>query len=489
MNYTEELAETTSQVERPAGEQEEEKHHGWLATLREALVGSRQDFTQGDIRRAIILLSVPMILEMMMESLFGLVDAFWISKLGADAVASVAAVGITESMLTLVFTVAMGLSTGVIATVARRIGEKDMEGAAVTAAQSIFIAIVVSIPISLIGIFYTPALFRMMGASETVITAGAGYGQVILGANVIIMLLFLLNGVFRGSGDAAIAMRVLWIANIINIILVPFFVFGLGPFPKLGVMGSAVATSIGRGTGVLIQLWYLTSGRGRVHIRFDQIRLRWDVMSKLFRLSLGGMFQILVATSSWIFLVRIISTFGEQAVAGYTIAIRIIIFSILPSFGLASAAATLVGQNLGAGKPERSEKSVWMAGHFNLVFMLAISVVYIVFAEDLIKIFLDDPQAIPYGRDCLRYVAFGYAFYAYGMVVVQAFNGAGDTATPTKINLLCHWVIQIPLAYSLAILAGFGPKGVYSSIAIAESVLAVVGILVFRRGTWKLKKV
>jgi putative MATE family efflux protein len=312
---------------------------------------------------------------------------------------------------------------------------------------------------------------------------------VILGANVIIMLLFLLNAVFRGSGDAAIAMRVLWVANVINIILVPFFVFGIGPFPELGVMGSSVATSIGRGTGVLIQLYYLTSGRARVHVRLSQLRIKPEVMFKLFRLSLGGMFQILVATSSWIFLVRIISAFGAQAVAGYTIAIRIIIFSILPSFGMSSAAATLVGQNLGAGKPDRAEKSVWMTSHFNFVFMFTVSLIYIVFAEGLIKIFIDDPQVVPYGRDCLRYVAYGYAFYAYGMIVVQAFNGAGDTTTPTFINLFCHWLIQLPLAYGLSIWAAMGPRGVYIAIAIAESLVAVVGILMFRRGTWKEKKV
>lgn len=484
MNSTEELTQTTTQQEQT--EQQVQRKTNWLATLREAVRGSKQDFTEGDIRRAIVLLSVPMILEMMMESLFGIVDVFFVAKLGKEAVT---AVGITESMLALVFTVAMGLGTAVIATVARRIGEKDPEGAATAAAQSIFSAIIVSIPISIVGIFFMPNLLRLMNASEAVIATGAGYGQVILGANVIIMLLFLLNSVFRGSGDAAIAMRVLWIANIINIILVPFFVFGIGPFPELGVMGSAVATTIGRGTGVLIQLYYLTSGKARVHVRPSQLRFQADVMLKLFRLSLGGMFQILIATSSWIFLVRIVNAFGEQAGAGYTIAIRIIIFSILPSFGMSSAAATLVGQNLGAGKPERAEKSVWMTGHFNFVFMLGISIIYILFAENLIKLFISDPQVIPYGTDCLRYISFGYAFYAYGMIVVQSFNGAGDTTTPTFINLLCHWLIQIPLAYSLAVLAGLGPRGVFIAIAIAESLVAVVGIVMFRRGKWKEQKV
>lgn len=482
MHSTEEITQTTTQQE--SIEQQEQPTPGWLATFREAIRGSKQDFTQGDIRRAIILLSVPMILEMLMESLFGIVDAFWVAKLGKEALA---AVGLTESMLSLVFTVAMGLSTGVIATVARRIGEKDPEGASVTAAQSIFIALVVSIPISIAGIFFMPNLLRLMHASDAVISTGAGYGQVILGANVIIMLLFLLNGVLRGSGDASLAMRVLWIANVINIILVPFFVFGIGPFPKLGVMGSSVATSIGRGTGVLLQLYYLTSGKARVHIRLKQLRFKPEVMFKLFRLSLGGMLQILIATASWIGLARIIANFGDPAVAGYTIAIRIIIFSILPSFGMSNAAATLVGQNLGAKQPERAEKSVWMTGHFNFVFMLSISIIYILFAGHLIRIFTSDPEVIGYGTDCLRYVSFGYAFFAYGMVVVQSFNGAGDTTTPTFINLFCHWMLQIPLAYTLAMLAGMGPKGVYITIAIAESMVAVVSILLFRRGKWKTR--
>ena len=479
MNYTEELTQTIAP-------QETTTTHGVWATLREAVMGTHQDFTEGNIRRAIVLLSVPMILEMMMESLFGVVDAFWVAKLGADAVA---AVGITESMLSLVFTVAMGLSTAVIATVARRIGEKDPQGAATTAAQSIFIAIVVSIPISIVGIFYMPNLLRLMHATESVITTGAGYGQVILGANVIIMLLFLLNAVFRGSGDAAIAMRVLWIANIINIILVPLFVFGVGPFPKLGVMGSSVATSIGRGTGVAIQLYFLFSGRARVHVQLSQLRIQWNLMVKLIRLSLGGMFQILVATSSWIGLVFIISSFGKEAVAGYTLAIRIIIFSILPSWGMCNAAATLVGQNLGAGKPERAEKSVWVTGHYNAMFMVAISLIYIFFAESLLRIFTSEVAVITYGVDCLRYISFGYLFYAYGMVVVQSFNGAGDTFTPTLINLFCHWLFQIPLAYGLAIWAGWGPKGVFTAIALAESLVAVVGIILFRRGKWKTRKV
>ncbi len=477
MSYTEEVIETTTQ---------QEQQSGWFATLKEAVRGSNRNFTEVSIGRAIVLLSIPMILEMMMESLFGIVDVFFVARLGADAVA---AVGLTESMLTIVFTVAMGLSMAVTAVVARRIGEKDPEGASVVAAQAIFIAVIIALPIALIGIFYTPTLFRLMGASESVIATGGGFGQIILGANVIIMLLFMLNAVFRGAGDAAIAMRVLWIANIINIVLCPCFIFGFGPFPELGVMGSAVATSIGRGTGVLIQLYVLFSGKGRIHVGWKQMRLNFEVMIRLLRLSLGGMFQFLVAMASWIALVRIVSSFGANAVAGYTIAVRIIIFSLLPSWGMCNAAATLVGQNLGAGKPERAEKSVWKVGLINLIFLTGVGIIFFVFAESLIKIFTNDAEVIAYGVDCLRYVSYGYLFYGYGMVVVQAFNGAGDTYTPTMINLLCHWVIQIPIAYWLAMVAGFGPKGVFIAIAVAESAVAVVGILMFRRGKWKERKV
>ena len=454
--------------------------------LREAVVGSQRDFTEGPIGPAIFLLAVPMVLEMMMESLFGIINVFWVAHLGAEATATV---GITESLLTMVFAVAMGLSMATTATVARRIGEKDPAGASVAAVQSIILGVIVSIPVAIIAIAFAPQMFRLMGASDGVMNAGTGYAKVILGGNVVIMLLFLINAVFRGAGDASIAMRVLWIANAINIVLDPCLIFGLGPFPKLGVTGSGIATTIGRGTAVLVQLWFLFSGRGRVKIEWRQARLNLEVMMRMVRISLGGMFQFLVATASWLGLVRIVAVFGDAALAGYTVALRIIIFAILPSWGMSNAAATLVGQNLGAKKPARAERSVWVTGFANMCFLGLVAITFVTFAERLIGIFTTDPAVVPYGVAALRFISYGYVFYAYGMVVVQSFNGAGDTNTPTLINLACYWLIQIPLAYSLAIPLGFGAKGVFAAITIAESLLAVVAILAFRRGTWKTREV
>ncbi len=458
----------------------------WARFLREAVVGSRQDFTEGSIGRAIFLLAVPMVLEMMMESLFGIINVFWVARLGASAAATV---GITESLLTMVFAVALGLSMATTATVARRIGEKDHDGASIAAVQSIILGIVASIPVAVIAITFAPQMFKLMGASEAVTEIGSGYARVILGGNVVIMLLFLINAVFRGAGDASIAMRVLWIANAINIVLDPCLIFGLGPFPKLGVTGSAIATTIGRGTGVLVQLWFLFGGRGRVKVSWKQARVNVEVMLRMIRISLGGMFQFLVATASWVLLMRMVATFGDSALAGYTIALRIIIFAILPSWGMSNAAATLVGQNLGAGKPARAERSVWVTSFANMCFLGLVAIIFVTFAERLIGIFTTDPAVVPYGVACLRFISYGYIFYAYGMVMVQSFNGAGDTTTPTLINLGCYWLFQIPLAYTLAIPLGYGAKGIFVAITIAESMLAVVSVLVFRRGKWKTRKV
>ncbi len=454
--------------------------------LREAVVGSQRDFTEGSIGKAIFLLAVPMVLEMMMESLFGIINVFWVAHLGKEATATV---GITESLLTMVFAVAMGLSMATTATVARRIGEKEHYGAAIAAVQSIILGVVVSIPVAIVAIAFAPEMFKLMGASEGVIASGTGYARVILGGNVVIMQLFLINAVFRGAGDASIAMRVLWIANVINIVLDPCLIFGLGPFPRLGVTGSSIATTIGRGTGVAFQLWFLFSGRGRVKVDWHRAKLNIAVMTRLVRISLGGMFQFLVATASWLGLVRIVAVFGDAALAGYTVALRIIIFAILPSWGMSNAAATLVGQNLGAGKPARAERSVWVTGFANMCFLGLVAITFVTFAERLIGIFTTDPAVVPYGIAALRFISYGYIFYAYGMVMVQSFNGAGDTNTPTVINLCCYWLFQIPLAYSLAIPLGFGAKGVFAAITIAESFLAVVSVLVFRRGTWKSRKV
>ena len=456
------------------------------ATVREAVRGSHQDFTEGPIGRAILLLAIPMVMEMMMESVFAIADIFWVSKLGAD---SVATVGITESMLALIYAVAIGVSVSATAMVARRIGEKDPEHAASAAVQAIALGVALAIPIGITGALLAPKLLALMGGSPALVATGWRYTAIMLGGNVVILLLFLVNAIFRGAGDAAIAMRVLWFANILNIVLGPCFIFGLGPFPKLGVTGAAVATTIGRGCGVLYQLWTLSRGRGRVVITRRHLRLEPAVMLRLLRLSGNAVFQILIGTASWIGLVRILSSFGSAALAGYTIGIRIIVFALLPSWGMANAAATMVGQSLGARKPERAERSVWIAGFYNMIFLGAVGLAFVLAAPVLIRLFTSDPAVVPYGVACLRFVSYGFLFYAYGMVLTQAFNGAGDTWTPTWLNLFCFWLWEIPLAYVLAKVVGLGPRGVFIAITIAFSTLALASAALFRRGRWKLKKV
>jgi putative MATE family efflux protein len=455
------------------------------ATLRESVAGGEHDFTTGSLPRAVLLLSVPMVLEMAMESLFGILDALFVGRLGPDAVASV---GVTEALLTVVFAVAIGLGMSTTAMVARRIGEKDEEGAARTAAQAVALGVLLSLPVALLGIFKGGDLLALMGAPSSVVEAGRGYAGWVLGGSPAIFLLFLINAIFRGAGDAAIAMRSLWLANAVNIVLDPCLIFGLGPFPELGLTGAGIGTTIGRAVGVAYQLHAL-SGRGRVAVRRRHLRIEWDVMWRLMKLSMGGIGQFLIATASWMGLVRILTPYGSVALAGYTIALRIIVVAILPSWGMSNAAATLVGQNLGAGKPERAERSVWLTGLYNMIFLAAVALTFIVFAEPLIGLFSPDPAVRAVGANCLRIISYGYVFYAWGMVMVQAFNGAGDTATPTYVNLCCYWLFQIPLAWTLARGADMGPQGVFLAITIAESVLAVVGILCFRRGTWKTRVV
>jgi putative MATE family efflux protein len=455
-------------------------------SLRDAILGARFDYMQGSLSRAITLLAIPMMLEMVMESLFGIVDVFFIAHLGADAVATV---GLTESLLTPLFAIALGLSMGTTAIVARRTGEKRPEEATVAAAQSLIVGVVISAIVGLAGFLFAPNLLRLMGASESIIRTGTGYTRTIFGGSATIFFLFLINAVFRGAGDASIAMRALWLANTINILLNPCLILGLGPFPRLGVTGSAVGTTIGRGTGVLFQLWMLSSGRGRVTLRLNQIRADFTVMAKLVRLSIGGMLQYFVNVASWIALVRMAAMFGSAAIAGYTLAIRIIVFGILPSWGMSNAAATLVGQNLGARRPGRAERSVWLAGFYNMLLLGTLGLIFIAFAKPIVSIFTNDDAVAGIAATTLRYVSYGYVAYGYGMVIVQSFNGAGDTLTPTMINLGCYWLFQIPLAWWLAFRAGFGVSGIFLAIAIAESMLAVIGILAFRRGTWKLKQV
>src|SRR5215813_10197710 len=465
---------------------EANKSSGFWATLREAVRGSEQNFTEGGIGRAIFLLSVPMVLEMLMESLFGIVNVYWVAHLGKE---QAAAVGVTESLLTIVFTVALGLSMGTTAMVARRIGEKDPEGAARVAEQSILLGVLISIPIAIVGSLFSRQLFQAMNAEAGVSAAGGGYMAVIFGANVVIMLLFLINAIFRGAGDAAIAMRALWFGNLINLVLDPCLIFGLGPLPELGVTGSAVATTIGRGCAVIYQFTQLSGGGSRVPVRFNRLAPDFGLMKNLLRISLGGMFQFLVATSAWILLMSIVGLFGSAAQAGYTVAIRIIIVAILPSWGMSNAAATLVGQNLGAQKPERADRSVWLAGHSNAVFLLGVALLFIFGAEFMIRLFTKDAAVVGFGVDALRYISYGYTFYGYGMVMAAAFNGAGDTYTPTAINLICFWLMQIPLAYTLAKWTGLKTTGVFLAITLAESILAVIAMLVFRRGKWKEQKV
>jgi putative MATE family efflux protein len=457
----------------------------WSA-IREAIRGSPQDFTEGNLRRAIVLLAIPMVLEMAMESLFAVVDVFWVARLGANAMATV---GLTESVLMLVYCGAMGLSMAATAMVARRIGEKDAEGAAIAAVQALMVGIVASVVVAFGGSALATQLLQIMGASPEVIATGGRYAAVMLGSSVSIVLLFLNNGVFRGAGDAAIAMRVLWVSNFINLVLDPCFIFGLGPFPKLGVAGAAVSTVIGRSIGVVLQLWILFNGSGRIKIAARQFRANWDVMKRLVRVALNGMFQYAVGQTSWMVLVRLVSTFGSAAVAGYTVAIRIILFAILPSWGLSSAAATLVGQNLGAGKPDRAERSVWLTGFYNMVFLGLVAAVFIIFPEPIVRIFTNEADVIPIAVDCLRVVSYGNLAYAYGMVMVQSFNGAGDTLTPTIVNIFGYWLFQIPVAYLLAFRTSLGTAGVFAAIPIAETAIAIVGVTLFRRGRWKKKRI
>ncbi|MDX1476658.1 MAG: MATE family efflux transporter [Saprospiraceae bacterium] len=451
-----------------------------------AISGKEKEFTTGGINRAIVLLAVPMILEMVMESLFALVDVFFVSKVGTEAVATV---GLTEVVLMIIQSVALGIAMAATAMIARRIGEKDEDGAAVAAIQTLILGLVISVAVGVLCFIYAEDILRLMGGSPELVAQGTTYTRIILGFNGILFFLFLLNAIFRGAGDAAIAMRTLWLANGINIVLDPCLIFGLGPFPELGLTGAAIATTIGRGTGVLYQLYHLFGGKSIIRILRRHLRISWEVLKKLFNVSLGGAAQFLIATASWLFIVRIISLFGDQALAGYTIAIRIIIFTILPAWGMANAAATLVGQNLGAGKPERAEKSVWLAARYNMFFLLAISVIFIIGAPAVMPLFSEDPVVVREGVRGLRIICVGYVAYAYGMVIAQAFNGAGDTRTPTIINFFCFWLMQIPLAYILARVVGMESTGVYWAIAISESILAVVAVKWFQRGKWKLKEI
>ena len=464
---------------------------GFLRVIWQALRGTHisYDYTEGDIGHSIMLLAVPMVLEMLMESVFAVVDVFFVARLGPEAVAAVA---ITESLMTLIYTLAMGLGIGAMALVARRIGGHDPEGASSAAAQTIAIGIIVSIVVGVAGAAFAPDLLAMMGASSAVVEKGVGFTRMMLAGNASVVLLFLVNSVFRGAGDAVIAMRVLWLANAINILLGPCLIFGLGPFPELGVTGAAVATTIGRGTGVLYAFSRLLRPGGRVRLTRRNLRLQPSVMLGLIRLSGSATFQVFIGMASWIGLVRILAGFGDPALAGNAIGLRIIMFALLPSWGLSNAAATMVGQALGAGKPERAERAVWRASFYNMCFLGAVGLLFVLFADQIVSVFTQSaagPEVHRYGSEALRIIACGFLFYACGMVLTQSFNGAGDTWTPTIINVFVFWLWEIPLAYVLAFKFGLGPRGVFLAITIAFSTLALVSAYIFRKGRWKTKVV
>jgi putative MATE family efflux protein len=454
--------------------------------VRESLAGSRRDLTAMPLGRAIMLLAIPMVLEMVMESVFAVADIFWVAKLGADAVATV---GMTESLLTIVYAASIGLAMGVGAVVARRTGAKDADGASRAAVQAVFLGFGLSVVVGAVGGILAPRLLALLGAPPAVLIAGTGFARIMLGGCVTIVLLFMINAAFRGAGDASITLRTLWLANGINILLGPMLVFGLGPAPRLGVNGAALATNIGRGIGVLYQFWMLSRGGGRLVIRREHVVFDGESLRTIFRIARSGVVQMLIGMTSWIGLVRILAAFGSSPLAGYTIAMRVVMFMLLPSWGLGNAAATLVGQNLGAGNPARAEQAVWRAALYNCVFLGVIGLLLVPLGPQVVRLFTTDAAVVEQGGRCLRIVAAGFAFYAYGMVVSQAFNGAGDTRTPTWINLGCFWLGEIPVALFLSRSFELGPTGVYIAITLAFSSMAVVSIVLFRRGRWKTVKV
>ena len=484
------MPDSTEVVRTPLGRDEP----GLFAAVREAVRGARPnyDYTEGSIGRAILLLAVPMVLEMLMESIFVVWDIYMVGHVRRGATEAVAAVGLTESMMNIVYTLAMGLSIGATATVARRVGEQDAEGAAHTAAQVVLLGVGLSLALGVCGALFAPSLLALMGAERAVVASGSNFTRVMLGANASVVMLFIVNAVFRGAGDAAQAMRVLWLANLINIALGPCLIFGLGPFPELGVTGAAVATSIGRGTGAIYAFSKLWGAGGRVRLAPRHFRPDPELMTRLVRLSGAATFQVFVTTASWVALTLIIARFGSVAVAGNIIGMRVIMFALLPSFGMANAAATLVGQSLGAGKPERAEKAVWRACFYNMLFLACVGLIFFVFADAIVGLFADagaGPEVHAYARDCLRIISTGFLFYAYGMVLTQSFNGAGDTRTPTRINVFVFWLWEIPLAYVLAYQMGMGARGVFVAVTVAFSTLALVSAFFFRRGRWKTKRV
>jgi putative MATE family efflux protein len=454
--------------------------------IKEAITGSDRDFTSDTIGKALLILSIPMVLEMIMESIFAVVDIFFVSKLGADAVATV---GITESCMTIIYAIGMGLSTATTAMVARRIGEKKAGKAGVVAFQAIISGLVVSILVSIPAVIYAKEFLLLMGASEEMAEAGFMFPAIMFGGNAVIMLLFIINAIFRSSGDAAVSMRVLIFANLVNIILDPLLIFGIGPFPELGLKGAAVATTTGRGLAVCYQFYLLFYGNKRIRLELNHLKIKLKVIFQLFKLGAGGILQNIIATSSWIAMYRIIAVLGSEVMAGYTISIRIIVFVLLPSWGLSNAASTLVGQNLGAKQPDRAERTVWITAYANMVLLGLVGLVLIIFPEPFIRLFISDPVVISSGTVSLRIISLGFVSYAMGMVMTQAFNGSGDTVTPTRINLFCFWLLEIPLAYLLAVVLDMKIYGISIAIVTAETALTLTAWYFFRQGKWKTIKI
>lgn len=452
----------------------------------ESIKGAEQDFTRMKLRRAVILLAIPMVMEMIMESLFALFDIIFVSRLGAEATA---AVGITESLMTIIYSVGMGLAMATTGIVSRRIGEKKKKEASVSAFQSIFLGILVSVPFFISGSFFSKDILKLMGASQGVVNNGSAYTAIMLGSNVIIMLLFINNAIFRSAGDAMVSMLVMIFANLINIILDPCLIFGLGPFPELGVTGAGIATCTGRTLGVVMQFYIYSKKNRKISLNRQAIRIDFKIIKRLLKLSMGGIGQFLIATTSWVGLYRIMTEFGDNVVAGYTVAIRIVIFSLLPAWGLSNAASTLVGQNLGAKRSDRAEKSVWTISVINMIFLFVVGVVFYFASNRIVNLITPIEQIREVGILCLKILSFGYVFYALGMVTLQAFNGAGDTYTPTLLNFICFWIIEIPLAYIISIQFGMNEKGVFLAIVVAESCLGILGLLSFKKGKWKLREV
>lgn len=454
--------------------------------VRAALVGTRQDYTRGSVPRSVLLLAIPMVLEMSMQALFSIVDVYFVGKLGSNAVAIV---GLTDSLLALVFSVAIGLSMGAAAMVARRIGEGDSEQAATTTVQALGVGIAVSLPFSVLGILYAPQLLQLLGADAGLAAEGRVFTAIMLGGNATVVLLFVINAIFRGAGDPSIAMRALWLANLLNIALDPLLIFGWGPVPAFGLAGAAIATTLARAIGVSYQLACLRRSGGRLRIEGRHLRLQLDVMRRLVRISAIGVLQFTISTVGFVWLFRILSVFGAGALAGYTIAVRIIIFVLLPAWGMGNAAATLVGQNLGAGNPARAERAVWLTCWYNAAFLGGVALLLLGFAEPLVSIFSREPEVVALAAQCLRIVSYSYVFWGFGMITVLAFNGAGDTTTPTWMNFFAYWAFQIPLAWLLAVHLDWGPAGVFTAIAAGQCALAAMGVTWFRRGTWKHRKV